>query len=219
MQIADGRLTEIPIVSVDPTGSAHRLGTLEVRQDIATLTDQGRRIALIQPFSDRSLHAISRDGADVLIVNRRVTTDRFSVTKVRASGDTVFSVAVPYAPVPLSEAMRDSVIDERVSALGPADMMYWESLFRRELRFPEFLPPVDELFIALDGAAWMRLVGTHSSEHHWLVLNSRGGVHARVSVPGSFSPMEAHLGQGWIIGVERGLFDVPYVARYELVPQ
>lgn len=170
-----------------------------------------------QPFADSPLWRATSDGT-VVVVDRRTPPQgeepAFHVTRLAETGDTLARATVPYDPVPLG---NDRVEDVASGLAGswrefrrePGDTVVPDDLASRiaaELFVPPHLPPVTDVVVASDGAAWLRRasgdagaagpggVGAEAGVDEgegveadgtveWWVMGPDGSLRARVSAP------------------------------------
>lgn len=193
----------------------------------AKIDADGRRLALIweqpwephddagQPFGDAHLSGLGRRG--LLVVDRRVWTGTgdpaIRVSEIGFDGDTIFTAAVPYDPVPLTAERFDSVV--RAWAGDGAEAGIREAMFR-----PSYLPAVSHLIGGRDGTIWLRRfdpveVAAGESMREWWVLDSEGSPLARALTPVDL--VVKLITDEMIWGVERDELDVEYIVRYRLM--
>jgi hypothetical protein len=180
-----------------------------------------------QPYADNALVALSGDAGRIVVVDRHAATGpeeaAFRVSALSPAGDTLWSRAHPYRPLPIPSAEIDSVrsaIAEPFAQLasrfgvGPGDV---EREVELKLYGPDFRPPVTEARVWSDGSIWLeeaRVPG--DSIGPWLVLEPGGEPVARVELSARY---ELHLVEGdraWV--VETDELDVPYVVRLRVGP-
>ena len=226
--IATGTLTEAPYALLDSDGQ--RLATIWSRaylpRDVfAILADDGVGGSFSsQPFGDDSRTAVGERG--LLVLERRVWTGTgeptVQVSRIDFNGDTLFTAAIPYEPVPLQGERFDSVLatltESWTGRSGPfsasaADVR--EALYR-----PQYLPAVNAIMEAGDGTIWLRRFDPIVSESgepttEWWVLDPDGAPLARALTPSGLSVRA--ISQDAVWGVERDELDVEYIVRYRLM--
>ncbi len=227
--IARGTVTETPYVRVDAEGSVlARIWTKPHRpSDIFAILDDdgfGGGSYSSQPFGD-DVRASTGDGG-LLVLDRRAWTGEgdagLQLTRIGLDGDTLFAVAIPYDPVPLSSERYDSAVaaevDEWRDASGPltAD----EGDIREAMYRPAYLPAVRGLMEARDGTIWMRRfdpVQTETGERmteSW-VLDAEGVPLARALTPVGIGMFVVDGDVVW--GIEMDELGVQYIVRHALV--
>jgi hypothetical protein len=233
---ADGRLAVIP-------GARTQLRPSAVRQlaPILQVTREGRvvrtvgtvetpRVALVhlspgytsgvQPFADHPLAAVARDGRSHLIVSRRAATAQtsanatFAVTRLSLDGDTLHSRQYRYAPVPLTRAMRDSVVLEHARIFtndGQArPVRSVEQAIRESFFFPDFVPPIAAMLAGTDGTLWLQ-----RAADRWIVFDEDGGLVASVTVPSHLKLLRASGTEVWASYTDE--LDVPMLGRFRVL--
>jgi hypothetical protein len=162
--------------------------------------DRQSRAALLvvpQPFTDDDLWSVSPFGDRFALAERRVpesgSTPSFRVIVLTLTGDTVFSRAYPYSPVPIS---RD-VLEMEIRAVGArlsADSLAGQEAARLGLFLPQTYPPVTGLRLDSEGWVWVRCEDVEGEEEvRWMILDPEGQPRAT-----------AILSKGLTLGAVRG---------------
>ena len=225
--IARGTLTETPIVHIAADGN--RLARIweiphEPRDIFAILSDGGFGGSYSsQPFGDGHIPSIGESG--VLVLERRAWTGTgeatVKVTKIGLAGDTLFTAAVPYDPVPLPAERYDSAVAVKVDQWrdrsGPFSAS--EADIRKAMYRPSYLPAVRGFTQAEDGTIWLRRYDPVESETgeqmtEWWVLDAEGSPLALALTPVGLSMRVISGDTVW--GVERDELGVEYIVRYRL---
>lgn len=233
-QIATGELTETVIAHLDSEGGT--LATIwmhrhEPRDGLALLNEDGFGGAFsAQPFGDGVTYTVVEDG--IVVVERRAWTGEgeaiFSLTRIGLTGDTVFSIPVPYIPVPLARERLDSAV------LNITDSWY-ESMSRREPGLsrgrletrvrdatykPDHVPPVGAIMTDTNGNLWLQRFDPVESDTgetlaEWWVFDPMGAPLARALLPTDLRVM--HITDEHVLGTERDELDVDFIVGYRLV--
>ena len=174
-----------------------------------------------QPYADSRILEISRWRLEVVDVDRTLREgDRtFRVTKTTIDGDTLWSRAYPFEPVPLPPSAVDSFVDEFVRQVAdriPPSAAELEEAIREALFVPEALPAVARVVVGRDGSTWLERGDRVSGTTAWLVLDPDGEVAGEVALPELFRPCNASLGDVW--GELRDELDVSYIVGYAVRP-
>lgn len=209
--VARGTLRESPFVRMDADG--RRLARIWTQPLEPHEVFAGSSAS--QPFGDTYLSGFGTRG--LLVVERRVWTGTgdpaIRVSEIGFDGDTIFTAAVPYDPVPLTAERFDSVV--RAWAGDGAEAGIREAMFR-----PSYLPAVSHLIGGRDGTIWLRRfdpveVAAGESMREWWVLDSEGSPLARALTPVDL--VVKLITDEMIWGVERDELDVEYIVRYRLM--
>ncbi len=227
--IARGTLTEVPHVHMDAGG--HVLNTIWVQHyrttDILAILNKDGRGGTYgpQPFGDAPLTGALDDGS-LVVADARVPTSaqgaRFFVTKIDASGDTLWRDTIAYAPTPLPASRVDSAIAARTESMygfmsrirpgtSHGDV---ESDIRAAMYAPPFLPYLEGLLVTTDGSIWLRRTQSPRDGESWLVLDPDGKPSAEILTPTDLRVLLVHGDDVW--GVEIDSLDVNYIVRYRL---
>jgi hypothetical protein len=231
-EIADGTLTETPLVRFDSAG--HVVDTIAV-QKFGTSTwrladpnsPRGFQSFRAQPFNEAPLIAISQIAAEVITVDRTTATGAaatFRVTKQTFDGDTLFTRTFPYVPLPIGD-VADSLARDFASGLQrlPDQMRgsaptyeHGVELARSTLHLPPHHPPVRGLTLGTDGTIWLAREDAGGDQLAWWVLDPNGEPIGTVMLPRGFQVMAADESHVW--GAELDELDVPYLVRYGVRP-
>lgn len=222
--MADGTLKEAPIVRLDADGN--RLARIWAnpveRHNVFSITSGEMRRFSSQPFADDYFPSVGDNG--VLVVDRRAWTGEgeasVKVVQIGLDGDTVFSAAVPYDPVPLSAERFDSAVAARVERWRSSPAFADEGKIRDEMYRPAYLPAVSGVMRAADGAIWLRRFDPVASEdgetmYEWWVLDAEGAPLARALIPADLRVAVIDGDTVW--GIEVDELDVQYIVRYGVV--
>lgn len=226
--IARGTLTETPYVHLDADGN--RLAGIwtmphEPRDIFAILNESGFGGSYSsQPFGD-GVRASVGDGG-MLVLERRAWTGAgepaVKLTKIGLDGDTIFTAAIRYDPVPLPSARYDSAVASKMdqSRGRSGSVTVGEADIRKAMYRPEYLPAVRGFMQADDGTIWLRRFDpvegeTGESMTEWWVLDAEGAPLARALTPVSLPMMVISGDTVW--GIERDELGVQYMVRYRLV--
>ena len=221
--IALGTLTETPYVHMDADGN--RLARIwsrpfEPRDVFAIMSDDGGSFSS-QPFGDGYIPSTGENG--LLVIEHRAWTGNgeaaVKVTKIGLDGDTLFTAAVPYDPVPLPSERYDSAVAVIVDQWRNRPFSASEADIRKAMYRPSYLPALRGITQAEDGTIWLRRYDPVESETgeqmtEWWVLDADGSPLARAETPAGLSLRVINGDTVW--GVERDELDVEYIVRYRL---
>lgn len=177
----------------------------------------GTAVSLAPMLPDSDLE--SQVGEDSLVVQRPAADDAgegaFTVTRVRAGGDTVFHRRLSYTPVAMTDAYRDSLIDGRVESYRdrppPVDLGAIREALETEAEWPDFHPPVRSVRVGLDGRVWL-LREAVGGATRWTVLEADGTPQGDVVLPPT---LNVHQSDGDVLwGVETDALGVQWLVRY-----
>jgi hypothetical protein len=185
---------------------------------------QGSLLRVTCPFSTAPLVQPMTDGSGILVVERTVATGTepagAPLTLLSPSGDTVFSVALPYDPVPL-DATRLAAAVERIRGIqlsnnrpapSAGDV---ESALREMSCVPATLPPVQQLRSTQDGTIWLLLDDGSETPTIWEAIGRKGERLGRIHLRPS--EMIAAAEGDVLVTTWTDELDVPYVTRYRLL--
>jgi hypothetical protein len=186
----------IPIVVIDRTGHVRRTVAVNPRTTCTQPVDLGGRSGSVRrPFCVDPQIVPAPDGSHLTIASddpASETKPTFHVTTIAVSGDTVYSVAVPFAPVNVPQSSKDSALTAiRTRARQPA----------LALDVPDQYPPFRHVIAGRDGSAWIEL-WTNDSGHIWLVLDRSGHTIGSVRFPPTFDLRVAESALAWGVNVD-----------------
>lgn len=211
--IARGSQTESPFVRLNADGrSLNRIWTQPWRRHDTFATSSAR-----QPFGDDHLSGMGARG--LLVVERRAWTGEgdptMRVSEIGFDGDTIFTAAVPYDPVPLPAERFDSVVGAWAGGNVASEARIREAMYR-----PSYLSAVSRLIGAQDGTVWLQrfdpveVVGGERMIEWW-VLDDEGAPRARALTPVGLDVKL--IAEGMVWGIERDELGVEYIVRHRLV--
>lgn len=237
--LSDGSVVIQPRLQGEPLGKGLMPSVPLVRLDLARqVTDTIAEIALgnvsfeivvdgkalfgYQPFADNTLWMVLPDGRAVFTVDRKAASKPgaadFRVTKLDASGDTLFSVLYWYKPRRLNQRVLNTAIAELIDRMtrtgrsGLARGAIREKAVRDALYQPEYLPPVTALVAGLDDMLWLRQEDVEGEFVTWSVADARGAIVSIVKAPKRLIVFRA--GRGFVWGVEKAEAGMSHVVRY-----
>lgn len=168
-----------------------------------------------QPFADAPI--VLASGDRVYIVNRRPAQSSslasFCVVAVLASGDTSWTIDVPYRPRPLPRQAKDSVVDRIAAGLSRTAVS--KSAVREALFLPEYRSPVSEAFVSVEGDIWIRREDDVGDVLYQRV-NSGGKLDLETTVDRSIRLVGARGSHVWAVTFD--FDDVPTLERYRIAP-
>ena len=225
--IANGTLKESVYARMDADGNTlSRIWAmpLEPRDEFAIMNDDGIGGSFgRQPFGDGYSALIDDDG--LLVLEARAWTGAgdpaVTVTKIGLDGDTVFTAAVPYDPVPLSSERFDSAVAAMYEDWSGSGRPVTEADIREAMYRPAYLPAVRGFSQAADGTIWLRRPDPVESENgermneRW-VLDAQGAPLARALLPADLLGVAVIDGDA-VWGIERDELGVMYIVRHRLL--
>ncbi len=215
-----GSIDSVPLLRLGPGDALDTLLWMDRRNNSLAVTIGSSNMYATQPFTDHDIEAVAPDGSMIVIVRRNaadaVPSAEFPVTAIDAGGDTLWSVTIPYAPVPLAQEVVDSVLDDRTKDLGTERMPGPElrSLYAQAMYRPATWPPVSRVLVGTGNTIWLAREAAPSDSTRWLVLDSNGSPQAELNVPSDVSLRYVDGDVLWAVQTDE--FDVPYVLRYRL---
>lgn len=212
-----GVTTHAPLLLMSRTGETQdTLGWVPLGNDHLILRGSRSTMYRDQPFSDAPITEYGATAGGIFVIDRTDPADpnaaSVHVTALRATGDTLWSVHVPYGPVPLSRLLVDSIRTGLQKELGtriPADVL------ERELYVPVFRAPVTAALAAEDGSLWLRW-DEQTRAATWSVIGADGRLAAEVTVAPTVRLRWVSGEVAW--GEELDENDVPTLVRYRIVP-
>jgi hypothetical protein len=174
-------------------------------------------------FETPPLWAVAGDGTAVVVVDRSPAADsatpRFRVTKWDARGTKVFSVDVPYTPVPVPPSVVDSLVDVYAADMKtvPSAVGNAAAIVRDSLAAPRYYPSVTDVVIGSDGRIWLAregLVPPPFTARRYDVLDDDGSPEGTVTLQRPGRIMGATRDAIWVVELDAD--DVPTLLRYPI---
>lgn len=223
---ADGSILTIDRESAAPDAAAmyvvvSRTGTL-LRQimkfpvpprksAVGIKTSDTTSITVITPFANPSVSGLARDGLRVGLATEG--NKEFRITVIKSSGDTVFSRAYPYTPIPIAQQTVDSIVGASRTRIPPSYQAEAAAVIRKNL--PDNYPPVasNGVQFGLDATTWviMNSVGATSTV---LALDAKGVPFGQFELPRTSRFGAADRTHVWII--EQDDDGLTSVVRYRI---
>jgi len=182
-------------------------------------TWQERPLPVGSPLSDDPFAVFDTEGTRVATVDRLVAPGAgaatFGVTVADGWGDTIWTRRYDYTPVPVENAVVDSIVAERAETLESAfdDPREATTFTRGAMFLPAYYPPVSTAAFADDGTLWLQRETVAGQQQEWLVLDEQGTPVAQAALPAGFQVMAIRDGAVW--GVTYGGV-VPFLVRYRV---
>jgi len=152
-----------------------------------------------------------------------------TVTRFGLVGDTLFSRALHYEPVPYSAAALDSIA-ARAARGEPGGMLPfftpgapvppdWEVIarsLRAEIDFPKFQMPIQYPWAARDGSIWLRWQDVDNSTARWILLDVQGRPRGELRLPADIQIQWSRGDTFWAVDPDE--YDVPWLVRFRILP-
>jgi hypothetical protein len=200
-----------PFIRVDSTGAFQRLIVWSLRAQCDVQFDSGdgpTSGTLIIPFCHQTLEEVSTDGNLLVLVSKGIERpSEFRVSAFRANGDIVFSQPVAFQSVPIPKSVADSARAARARGTqGQRDAA-------AKMPIPETYPPFSRLIVGRDESIWIESFGP-GAERYWFVLDNRGTVTGKATVPGNVQLMVVSRMAVW--GIETDADGLQHVVRFRV---
>jgi len=180
----------------------------------STAVTNGSGISIFrQPFVFDDVRTYAPDGSALVVITQpEEEPHRFVVTRISASGDTVFSRTFRYRPARLPSSVRDSITTVFTKAFGSGST--GTRAARQNVRIPEFLPPVSTVFMSDDDNTWIQREKAGLAVTQWMVLDNRGNWIATLNGAANVTLLAARGNTVW--GTTVTADGLPIVIRYRL---
>jgi hypothetical protein len=183
----------------------------------------GVRIPVPQPFSDQPLTVASRDGEELIIIERAATTGEAAanvvVRRLAPTGVVRSTNSYPVAPRPLGPALIDSAVDAiappyedvlRKSG-DPRAAADFQARLRTQLYVPKFMPLV---FNAVAGENGILLLQTDLPLNRWMLIAANGEYIGDLQLPATVRPLTATPEHLWSVAPQDD--GTPLIRRYRI---
>jgi hypothetical protein len=158
--VTRGSRSELLHISTD--GGIHPVATTPDPEDprwMMEVAGLGRQI----PFTGWPLTAIASDGSRIAHAVTELTSNdggTYTLTVLRANGDTIFAKTFPYTGVPIPQSAKDSAANAEISTEGPSEgPSDLDERFKRLAlqKMPNVYAPLQSLLIGMDETIWLTL--------------------------------------------------------------
>jgi len=136
----------------------------------------------------------------------------YTVTVLRASGDTVFKRTYPFTGVRIPKAKVDSAMATIVGRGRSAEAMDQLKAKAAPL-VPQIYAPVTDAVLGEDETVWLRVYSADASARY-LMLDGRGGVIGEVALPRGTTVVRATRTQIWALAKDAD--DLQSIVRYRV---
>ena len=193
----------------------HAVRTVQVGSNRATQTTE-------EPFSDKSVWAVSPDGAYVAVVTQPDGPGQTrNLTLYRFTGEKVYVVPIPFPQIPMSTSDARSIIDQRYDAMiealgGRRTGVPSRSEFGQGLFLPRQQVPVTDVVVGADGTVVLRGNDWLGDTVDYAWLGKRGTTSGYLSVPRRQHIRAINGNRFW--SVTEGAVGQLRVVQQELVP-
>jgi hypothetical protein len=223
--ISEGRLDEIPLIHVGADGEAlDTLAGLPTANTVITIrTPRGTAIQGPQPINPRAQYAVAPDGSEVVVVTEPQDANeeqRLSIRWFDPDGRQVRTAELPYDPLPLPEAVADSIVHGWAESLAEGGTFPSTAEARRAVAgamyLPDMQPPITGVTVAADGSLWLRREAFHpGGAVRFTIVAQNGAPVAEATGPATLRLMHSDASHAW--GVIEDEMDVNYVVRYRVI--
>ena len=183
---------------------------------------EGGGVFLYSPFNDGALWQGHPHGDGITIVERKVarsdTDGSFTIRRMDHRGTITLDKRVAYAPIPVSTALADSVVEAGAKALRSDARLAGVDLpamLRKTMFLPSFMPPVAALVAGLDGTTWVERERVRQGQSQWQVFDEKGILVGELVMPRSVEIAQAD--RRFIWAIDRSRPNAPSVVRFRLI--
>ncbi len=180
--------------------------------EIIEVPGGGRILGNILPSPVRPILRLSADGIRMAHINVAMEgpdAGTFEIKMEDVLSDVLYVRRYPFDVVPITEAVRDSILDIAVENYPPE----MGQALRRGATFPPMLPPVVGMVGGRDNTLWIRMHDT-AEGRPYRILDPSGELVGTLTLPLNSRIAVADLHQIWVIEIDE--LDVESVVRYRL---
>ena len=215
--IAQGRVSSLPVVRLERDGRSRTLAMLDVSNSEWAVYVRDWRGYSAQPFSDAPLLRAAGDGRGFYIVDRRPSVG-FGVSFFSELGDTLWHREFQAERAEITRTEVDSIVTRRAQSL-PRQLFGPVASVKRPLREALFLPErrraVARADGALDGSLWVRM--ERGDRACWWVINQQGRLEGSLALPPQNDPAGLLVATDSLLWLRRWTdLDLEYIERYRV---
>jgi hypothetical protein len=215
-------LTDFRIVRYDPEDGTAIGEVARMQRGIGVPISASSRTTVRLPVPDNELIAFAPDGRWFVVVDRHAVgmpeLDSVPVYAIGLAGDTLWTRALPYEPLPLLQSEIDSVqsraklLGDMVGRAGGTPAEAQDRMSRMVL--PGHRPAVERVVIGSDNRVWIEWATTPPNVGSWLALSHEGEAIATIAPGKRVDLLAADATAFWAVELDE--LDVPYVVRYTI---
>jgi hypothetical protein len=201
-----------PIVLVRSDGTFERVvAWIPEDKCVARIVFEGGSGSTDIPLCAKPQRAIAADGSRIAFAIPGDETEggRYRLVMVGARGDTILSRQYSHTLEPIPRHLIDSVIARR---LETAKQPEWRDAYR-SMKLPTAFPPFARLLVGRDETIWLESY-TRAGDRAWQVLDARGDLIGRVTLPRAVHLHVAEASALW--GIETDSDGLEHVVRYRV---
>jgi hypothetical protein len=195
------------------------LALLSMRGRTFSFRAKGRGQMGTHPLAWAPIIAVPPSGESFVIVERSPATtstgSRFRVLRMNLDGDTIASAQIAYVPVPVSDAMVDSIVRGMAGRMAERFGMSPSALageIKDQLDWPPYVPPVSTVLVGDDGSVWIERKPWKDGSARWEILDESFAEVGAVALPVDLEPKVVSRGELW--AVQKDSLDVPHLLRF-----
>jgi len=169
----------------------------------------GSEVFAVDPRGDHVTFALSSDDQP----------DAMVVTRISASGDTMYRRELRVDPIPVTDALLDGLArrESQKDLGGTITPAKFFSAYRSALEKdrPDFVPAAVEILVGADGGAWIRRARDLSGSDRWVILSRDGSRAGTLDVADTVRLLLVSTDAVW--AEEKDELGIPYLVRYSVV--
>lgn len=192
---------------------------------VARLQVNGLTTLLKQPFDESDRVAVFPDGSGVVrVVQAGDAPNRpISIQVIDASGRRVFARKYAVTRRKLTDEIVDrsvnrymEVVEETMASSLAFNARKFRAAYSDAIRRPDFLPPVEEVYVGSDGTIWIGREAAGRDSQTWIAIDGRNGdLAGQIRLPRDSRPIASSAEFVWTEELDE--LDVVYVQRYRIV--
>lgn len=217
--VANGQITAVPVFRLTRTATVlDTIAWVPVGSGQGSVQNANAALFFVQPISDAPMTVYAAAAARVFVIERpaRSGSTTFRVTAIGVRGDTLWSRALPYRPIPLEGRVADSIVNVvagRLSGGRAGASPFPIDQVKKAVFIPDHQVTVTRAFAAADGSLWLRRE-EFGETLNWTVIAPDGNLAATLALPRNVRPMTIVDDRAY--GVELDDVDVPLLVRYRI---
>ena len=184
------------LLLMKPNGTVQHIGFVTPFESWTFLADDGTQRRYFQPLQSRAVHSFSRDGAWLAFADARPAdgsgTAQLLVRRLAIRDSGTWNRSLPYAPVPVTDQLLDSLVDARLTKRSATERQRARLAL---VNTPATMPPIRGLMVDTHGGIWIGRGDLPGNQ--WMHIRETAPAPRVAQFPLGFLPFDARGDSVW----------------------